>query len=345
MQRFTALDGLRGVCAVTVMLFHMLNMFSPGNKFHHGYLAVDVFFILSGFVIVHTYDRRLAGGMTPLQFMKHRVERLLPVYWAGGALCVATYLLYRLMPAGTGAPVLTLVVLMSLFLIPQTLIEDTFFPTNTFAWSLFVEYVVNALYATLRPLLKTPVLIAAMAAAWIYVTVRVELSPTDAWAGGGLIGTMDIAIGRGIGGFACGMLLYRAYCRGWFERLPRIDPRLLLTTWFAATVMPAASAPHFYDQMVVIFYAPLLVALLVCSEDRTPSWVKTLGLISYPLYASQGCILNAVTALKPEPSFALGLVIAAACFALAYAIARANIVWQGWYGRMTAGKILANQPR
>jgi len=50
-KRFHGLDGLRGVCAITVMLFHCNDLFHTGPIFQHGFLAVDMFFILSGFVI------------------------------------------------------------------------------------------------------------------------------------------------------------------------------------------------------------------------------------------------------------------------------------------------------
>ncbi len=58
-QRFLGLDGLRGICAITVLMFHAVGIFRNGVLFAHGFLSVDVFFVLSGFVIALTYERRL----------------------------------------------------------------------------------------------------------------------------------------------------------------------------------------------------------------------------------------------------------------------------------------------
>ncbi|HKB95401.1 MAG TPA: acyltransferase family protein, partial [Rhizomicrobium sp.] len=61
-QRFASLDGLRGVCALTVLLFHADDLFHRGPIFQHGYLAVDMFFLLSGFVIALAHEDRLRAG-------------------------------------------------------------------------------------------------------------------------------------------------------------------------------------------------------------------------------------------------------------------------------------------
>ncbi len=67
--RFRGLDGLRGVCALTVVLLHSEVLFNAGVVFCHGYLAVDMFFLLSGFVISASYDARLAAGLSAWRFL------------------------------------------------------------------------------------------------------------------------------------------------------------------------------------------------------------------------------------------------------------------------------------
>ena len=61
-KHFKILDALRGVAAVVVVLFHILEVYSGGNHIeqliNHGYLAVDFFFMLSGYVMAHAYDDR-----------------------------------------------------------------------------------------------------------------------------------------------------------------------------------------------------------------------------------------------------------------------------------------------
>lgn len=73
--RFEILDGLRGVAAIVVVVFHIFEAYSPGPAYqiiNHGYLAVDFFFALSGFVIGYAYDDRWQRGMTASMFLRRR---------------------------------------------------------------------------------------------------------------------------------------------------------------------------------------------------------------------------------------------------------------------------------
>src|SRR3569832_332324 len=120
-NRFRNLDAMRGICALTVVLFHCEGMFATGRIFQHGYLAVDLFFILSGFVLGHTYEKRLVTGLTPGGFMRLRLNRLAPVYWAGTLLCIATFLAVAMLkPTGVlsatwQTSLLSLIVLLLVF--------------------------------------------------------------------------------------------------------------------------------------------------------------------------------------------------------------------------------------
>jgi peptidoglycan/LPS O-acetylase OafA/YrhL len=85
-SHYVVLDGLRGVASVLVVIFHLFEAFSggiPQNQIiNHGYLAVDFFFLLSGFVIAYAYDDRW-GTMSPWGFCKRRLVRLQPMVIAG----------------------------------------------------------------------------------------------------------------------------------------------------------------------------------------------------------------------------------------------------------------------
>ena len=85
-SHYEILDGLRGVAAVMVVIFHLLETFTGGNHLiqimNHGYLAVDFFFVLSGFVIGYAYDDRW-GKMTLGGFFKRRLIRLHPMIIMG----------------------------------------------------------------------------------------------------------------------------------------------------------------------------------------------------------------------------------------------------------------------
>jgi len=86
-RHYEILDGLRGVAAIMVLLFHIFETFTMGEHLHqryvnHGYLAVDFFYVLSGFVIGYAYDDRW-GRMTLGNFFKRRVIRLHPMIILG----------------------------------------------------------------------------------------------------------------------------------------------------------------------------------------------------------------------------------------------------------------------
>ncbi len=78
-SHYEILDGLRGVASVVVVAFHVMETFTGGNRFiqiiNHGYLAVDFFFLLSGFVVAYAYDDRWRK-MTLWDFYKRRLIRL-----------------------------------------------------------------------------------------------------------------------------------------------------------------------------------------------------------------------------------------------------------------------------
>ncbi len=159
--RYEILDGLRGVAAFIVMIFHCLEASSTdhANKLTdhigHGYLAVDFFFILSGFIICYAYDDRW-GKMTTWGFIKRRLIRLHPtiVFAIILGLALFYYGWGDVFPLVQQADVwsLLLISVMFFFMIPvpetmdiKGLGETT--PLNGNAWSLWFEYVANLLYA------------------------------------------------------------------------------------------------------------------------------------------------------------------------------------------------------
>jgi peptidoglycan/LPS O-acetylase OafA/YrhL len=87
-----ALTGLRGVACIYVMLFHfsslLLNFNRPRNVavtfLAHGYLAVDLFFALSGFVMALNYSHSFADGFSKTAystFLSKRIARIYPLYF------------------------------------------------------------------------------------------------------------------------------------------------------------------------------------------------------------------------------------------------------------------------
>src|SRR4051812_33009270 len=103
-DHFIALDGLRGVAALVVIVMHRGRWWYPqGGFLGHGYLAVDFFFLLSGFVIAFAYDSRLSAGMSAWRFMGLRLIRLYPLILLG-MLLGALWPAIQLAMGARGAP-------------------------------------------------------------------------------------------------------------------------------------------------------------------------------------------------------------------------------------------------
>src|SRR5882757_3316593 len=85
---FHTLDALRGIAAIGVVTFHMKQLFAPIAA-SGGYLAVDLFFMMSGVVLSHAYEGRFRAGMGTFDFMRTRLIRLYPLYFLGTMLGIA----------------------------------------------------------------------------------------------------------------------------------------------------------------------------------------------------------------------------------------------------------------
>src|SRR6201992_288482 len=93
-RHYEILDGLRGVAAIAVVIFHCFEVFTFDHRFvqlmNHGYLAVDFFFLLSGFVIAYAYDDRW-GTMSTWDFFQRRLIRLQPMVVMGSLIGAALF--------------------------------------------------------------------------------------------------------------------------------------------------------------------------------------------------------------------------------------------------------------
>jgi peptidoglycan/LPS O-acetylase OafA/YrhL len=158
-NHFEILDGLRGLAAVIVVMFHILETFTGGDHskqiINHGYLAVDFFFVLSGFVIGYAYDDRW-GKMTLKGFFKRRLIRLHPMIIIGMIIGAITFYFQdsSFFPGIHTVPFWKMIVVLFIgfTLIPVSKSLDIrgwteMHPLNGPAWSLFFEYIANILYA------------------------------------------------------------------------------------------------------------------------------------------------------------------------------------------------------
>lgn len=305
-QHFVILDGLRGIAALAVVIFHFMEWVYPDfskNFIGHGFLAVDFFFCLSGFVIGYAYDDRI-GRMGGMEFFTSRLIRLHPLVMLGSVLGLLAFLFDPFAAStgvyGTGK--LILVFLCSAFLIPFPVMKDrsfNLFGLNAPSWSLFWEYVANIVYALI--LYKLPrrylaVLTMLAAAALCLVSYRAG-NLLGGWAGENFWdGCARVSYS-----FSAGLLIYRS---NWVikNRLGFIGLAILLTLAF---VMPHFEWNWVAEAMVVLFYFPLLVAL-GAGSSLSPGLKKLCvfsGNISYPLYMTHYAAIwmfgNYYTSNKP----------------------------------------------
>lgn len=315
-QHFEILDGLRGIAAVAIVLFHFMEMVYafPENFIGHGFLAVDFFFCLSGFVIAYAYDDRI-GKMGLKAFFISRLIRLHPLVILGSVLGLLAFLFdpFGGSPETYSTGKIILIFLCSLLMIPFPVITErsfNLFGINAPAWSLFWEYVANILYAFILSRLKrsTLLVLALVAAVTLsYVSYRAEgllggWSGSNFWDGGARIAYS----------FLAGMLIFRY---NWIikSNLGFIGISVLLSLAF---LMPFSKWNWLTELLVVLFYFPLVVALGAGAKlaDGVRKFCIFSGKISYPLYMTHYAViwmfLNYYTSHKPATG-QLALIISA----------------------------------
>ena len=288
-ERYLALDGLRGVCALSIVLYHAKDLFIEGRLMPRAYLAVDIFFIMSGFVLALAYEERLAKGLSARDFVNMRIRRLAPVYWFGcmlGAASLAVFWHYGLL-AGQDA---LLLAALAFLLAPTSSTFSEAFNVNGPAWSLLSELVVNLLYAAVAKALSGRALVAIILVGYAACGFCAALSP-DGFNFGWRYESILLGPVRAIPSFAAGVLIFRLSRSGDLRRLPDIDPVYPIAAWLLVEMVPTA-LPALADLLVVAVLGTLAVALLARSS-RQPRAFAWLGAISYALYACHYPILLA----------------------------------------------------
>lgn len=297
------LDGLRGIAAIMVMIMHTFEVFCEGD-FHkmfinHGYLTVDFFFMLSGYVMAHAYDDRW-DKMTVLDFCKRRLIRLHPLIILGMTLGALLFYLQEssLFPkiADTSVWQLILTMVIGYTLIPIPLSMDIrgwneMHPLNGAAWSLFFEYVANILHVFILrklPNLVLGVFVFIAAAALVHlVTTNVSGDLIGGWS----LEPEQLRVGftRLLFPYMAGMLLRRVV------QVKSGKKTFLLTSLLLMAVLSVPRVGGYtnvwvnglYESVTVILVFPLIIYLGAIGEVRGAISQKVctfLGDISYPLY-------------------------------------------------------------
>ena len=303
---YELLDGLRGVAALVVMWYHVFEGFatSPIDQgFNHGYLAVDFFFILSGFVIGYAYDDRWQRSLTTKEFFKRRLIRLHPMVIMGVVLGAITYFVQgseRWDGTHVATSVVMLAMLLNLFLIPAvpgTAVDvrgnNEMYPLNGPNWSLFFEYIGNILYALFIRKLSTR---------WLAVLVALAGIGLASYAIGNGSGYGHLGVGWSLSGtnFPGGMLrLLFAFSAGLLMSRVFKPVHIRGAFWLCSLgVIVLLCMPHvggadrlwlngLYDSVCVILIFPLLVWLGAsgkATDNGTSRICKFCRDISYPVY-------------------------------------------------------------
>lgn len=301
---------MRGVAALLVVWFHVAEVYAvpaPASA----YLAVDMFFVLSGFVLARTYEPRFEAGLTARDFMKARAIRLYPLYLAGLAIgLIALALMWRdggLSTAGLAGAALFGSVLLPA---PVHFQPPRLFPANGPSWSLFCEYwIANLAMAVLWRFLTNRRLAAILAvsgtALAIYAWRHHNLDQGSTW------GTLPGAILRVLFSFTAGMALWRVYrVRGPWLQLPSL---LLLALLALMLCVPAVGrARSLYDCALVLFAFPALVYLGAGAKERRPRLGAIAGDLSYAIYVLHAPLLALLLRLRPTAGAATDWLIGGA---------------------------------
>jgi peptidoglycan/LPS O-acetylase OafA/YrhL len=282
------LDFLRGVAALIVVGFHFSSRVDLGGLFDHGYLAVDFFFILSGFVISRAYGGRLASTRLSFRdFVLLRLVRLLPLVVLGNCLAAAADLFRPgTFPSTQHKIDIAVTWLLGSLLLPtfwKTTLEQTTYPLNGPIWSLFFELVANIFYAALMGITRRSYIFSSLILLSLGILLvascyfsNVHFGPHNA--------TFALGFPRVFFSFFLGVLL--SYSK---IRLPSISRWLYAAVVFLALAVPQLHGPLsalFDITMISLIFPVVVLGAAQCTNGEVYSPIsKFSGDISYPLYA------------------------------------------------------------
>ena len=320
-QRLFQLDGLRGIAAVLVMLYHLDMVYHIGGSFQRGYLFVDLFFLLSGFVLAVSTEKKLNAGINPFTFIKGRFVRLWPLVAVGAGVAVV-----RAFILGMADPLTLLLWLaLDLAMIPSFSGSGPFYRYNGPQWTLFYELLANFFHALALRRVPTRwiLLLAVLLGAALIYTVNLHKSDT--------------------------MGVSAPTWQSWWMALPRVGWSYVLGVWMGRVHLqkglPGASLPWWVamalpvagimllprlaltlahgDLVFVLLFLP--VVLLQVVRCRPPQMLKPafewFGNYSLPLYCVHLTVLVWVSEILGRALWVRGFAVGVA-LALAWVFSR-----------------------
>jgi peptidoglycan/LPS O-acetylase OafA/YrhL len=307
-RRYQTLDGLRGIAALAVVMLHSNRWFLIAPNLSAS--AVDLFFLLSGFVVAAAYEHRLASGMSAARFMAIRIIRLYPLYLVG--LLIALFgLTISLFTHGGVTPFHLAFWKAAPFAVlmlpsPSFGVMGNIYPLNGPAWSLMYELCINFIFAmtyrhwTLRN----------MGIVIVLTGITILIRPIALYGGWGHINFAD-GIFRVLFFFPLGVLLFRIE--------PAIPVMKGLRAWHCLVLFVAILYCNFGESfsLLILFAYPVLVALAITVEpsglfarlcDKAGAWSYAIYAVHFPLIGLGQSIENKL-AIRFNPMFASTAVI------------------------------------
>lgn len=289
-ERLYGLDALRGIAAVSVAIHHFtriysLPVFSPS-------ISVDLFFILSGFVMTRTYEERLRrGDLTTLRFIWLRYRRLFLPLAAGSTIGLAWI-------AATYGLSIQLVAAYAVILCFLPLAGGSAFPLNGPVWSVFVEIVCNVLHGMVFARLSNWALATLTAASATVFTVCFAYG-LSVWAPP--ITSIVWLIPRELTCYLVGLWTFRRYGDTPFGSNPLLAIGAFIATLGLASINTSL-------EMLALIACPFIVRASLGLPRA--GWAIWGGAISYPLYATHVPVLQAWRAMGLPGE--IGLLVAGA---------------------------------
>ena len=314
--RYEILDGLRGVAAMLVVAYHLFETYfhgAPDQPINHGYLAVDFFFVLSGFVIGYAYDDRW-DKMSTWNFFKRRLIRLHPMVIFGTLFGAIMFYFGSCseFPLINQTPWYMVLLVMfwcfTMIPLPNTMDIRGWAETNPLngpAWSLQWEYIANILYAlVIRRLSKVAlgICVAIFAVMTIILCLNIDVTgflEERSYASYTVVGgwsttpdQLQVGLTRLLYPFFCGLLISRIgkliKVRGGFWWCSLMIIILFCMPWMGlGTEGEARWTNGLYEAVCILVFFPLIVAMGAGSSvkgSKSEAINRFLGEISYPIY-------------------------------------------------------------
>src|SRR5450830_1531351 len=310
-HRFIFLDGLRGIAAIAVMIFH----FSAQGGHRVPYLlsaplAVDLFFCMSGFVIAYTYYQRLTEGMSYGLYLKKRLIRLYPMFVVGLLLGVCAFAIKYYFDINKYTPVEILkstllnVVYLPYFPSPVAGRTDGLFLINSPSWSLFFELIANIAFLFTISLSKNKLifLTAVLGVALAYAGCHYGTSP--GWSTENFLGGFP-RVGYS---FMMGVLIFKFFEK--VKELPKFNPFLLIIILITLFALPMQWHVKYWilSALVLLPVIVILGANVVIINPLFDKVCTYLGWISYPIYCIHNPMLHNMLAFFPQPTHYLAAI-------------------------------------